>query len=62
MKALIVLALCLIQLVIAGQIYSHAELHFNEGKYGDLNSELREWLESEKESVTQYTKRIAIKE
>lgn len=50
------------QLTLAAEIYSHAELQINEGSYGELNSELREWFESEKETIKQYTKHVTLKE
>jgi len=50
----------LLQIVFAEELYSHAELRINEGEYPKLNAELREWLESEKETSIQYTKYIKL--
>lgn len=51
MNSVIFVAFSLLQLVYTAEIYSHAELHFNEGTYKNLNEELREWLESEKDTI-----------
>ena len=60
--AIFLTTILLMQLTFAAELYSHAELQINEGTYGDLNSDLREWFESKKETIQQYSKHVTLKE